>query len=128
MTEQDELEGIRRDAERVFWMRVSFAVNTAVFILAILLTEGALVFRWRLGLSAWLVVWMLHGVVLALFEIREGEVRRAASVLRMKRKREAMQVGLGADGEVIRLEEMDEPAAEDNPFEEAAPRRQRRTP
>lgn len=100
MTDSNNLETIQREAERMFRMRVSFAVNTAAFVLAILLTEGALIFRWRLALTMWLVLWMLHGVVLALYEIRSGEVRRAAEESRIKRKREEGLFTLGEDGEL----------------------------
>jgi hypothetical protein len=127
MVEQKDFDTIRRDAERLFRMRVSFALNTAAFVLAILITEGALIFRWRLLLTVWLVVWMLHGVVLALYEIREGDVRQAAEALRIKRKRDegtAGAFGLGEDGELVRLADDGDEAEQSAPaFKESAARK-----
>jgi fatty acid desaturase len=114
---ESEFDQARQQAIRLYRMRVLFAAHTAMLICALLLTEGMLFTRYRVGLAVWLVLWMLHGVILALYEIREGEVRYVANQARLKRKRDA-RYGLTDDGEL-------RPLDEDNAFDEAADSRQR---
>ncbi|MDX1995473.1 MAG: hypothetical protein SF029_24025 [bacterium] len=114
---ESEFDQARQQAIRLYRMRVFFAAHTAMLICALLLTEGMLFTRYRVGLAVWLVLWMLHGVILALYEIREGEVRYVVNQARLKRKRDA-QYGLSDDGEL-------RPLGEDDLPDEAADARQR---
>lgn len=99
---------LQRQAQKLYAQRVYFAVHSALFIVVMLLTEGAMFRRGRLLLAAWIVLVMLHGIILALYENRESVLRKAyrdrvAAQQEEKPKRDegGFVAGLDADGELI---------------------------
>lgn len=99
---------LQRQAQKLYTQRVYFAVHSALFIIVMLLTEGAMFRRGRLLLAAWIVLVMLHGIILALYENRESVLRKAyrdrvAAQAAEKPKRDdgSFAFDLDDDGELI---------------------------
>lgn len=114
MPRKSKFELLTAQAQRLFALRLYFALHIIAFIVALVLTRGRLA-RSGIIFIIWIVALLIHAVYFALVENREATLRQTYQNMNESESSDKLKhdeldddqnyYTIGADGELIRMDE-----------------------